>query len=262
MQQAETIKWLKGELAGFVAARPQRSAVRPIWREPLLVTATADDRFLALRDMVAHDHMLPGDLLSNAKSVVVFFVPFIPGLAKENAPGKIPSRSWGEAYVSTNSLIEAACAYLISLLEAKGFACEATPATHNFDEQRLISRWSHKHLAHICGLGRFGRHYQLITPKGACGRLGSFVTSAELGDNPLVHQGVELCLHKQGKECLACVKACPMNALTEDSFDRQRCWDRLNFIRNKMELYRNLPESTHVCAKCQVDMPCSHTAPK
>ncbi|MBT8332616.1 MAG: hypothetical protein KJP06_09865 [Deltaproteobacteria bacterium] len=55
-----------------------------------------------------------------------------------------------------------------------------TGPTHNFDEDILMARWSHKHLAHLANLGRFGAHCMLITPEGCTGHLGSLVTEADL----------------------------------------------------------------------------------
>ena len=254
------VELLREALGAYVAQRPDQAGVRDIWRRPILVTAKVDERFEALREMVVPDHGMPADLLPTAKSVVVFFVPFKPELSAENAGGKFPARSWGEAYVNTNDLINDASAHLSGMLQKAGYACAGMPATHNFSPDELISRWSHKHLAYLAGLGRFGVNYQLITPKGASGRLGSFVTEAELGDHPLTDMA-EHCLHKRGEDCLACVKACPVNALTPDGFDRFRCWDRLLFNRNKRDTFNDLPESTHVCAKCQVGMPCAHAIP-
>jgi hypothetical protein len=40
---------------------------------------------------------------------------------------------------------------------------------------------------------------------GCAGCLGSLVTAADLGDSPLV-QAKELCLHKNGQDCLFQVK--------------------------------------------------------
>ena len=251
---------LREALLDFVAQRPAKAQVRDIWRKPILATAKVDERFEALKDMVVKDHPLPTDLLASGKSVVVFFIPFKPELANENAGGKFPVRSWGEAYVDTNNLINDATAYLSGLLQDAGYACVGMPSTHNFSPEELISRWSHKHLAYIAGLGRFGVNYQLISTKGACGRLGSFVTEAELGDNPLTDRA-EHCLHKRGEECLACVQACPVKALSPDGFDRHRCWDRLLFNCHKRDEFEGLPDSTHVCAKCQVGMPCAHVVP-
>ncbi len=229
------------------------------WRKPLLVTAKMDDRFKALPEIAAEDHMLPWDLMPTAKSLIIFFLPFTNELIDENTPGKFPCRNWGLAYESTNTLIGFLSDRIKNFLAVQGYVSELTPATHNFDEVRLVSKWSHKHLAHLSGLGRFGVNAQMITPVGCAGRLGSLVTEAGLGDNPLIGSEEELCLHKRGAECLQCVNRCPVDAVSEEDtgIDRKRCWDRLNFNLKNTEALSGLQESTHVCAKCAVGLPCS-----
>jgi len=86
------------------------------------------------------------------------------------------------------------------------------------------------------------------------------VTDAELGDHPLM-QGEHACLHEAGEDCLLCVKNCPVAALTNDGFDRKRCWDRLVFNVEKTDALEGLMESTHVCAKCAMDVPCTFKNP-
>ena len=138
-------------------------------------------------------------------------------------------------------------------------APQTMPPTANFDHESLMSRWSHKHLGYIAGLGRFGVHCQLITPSGCTGRLGSLVTSAELGYHPLTTEP-ELCIYRQGRECLTCVAQCPVAALSAEEFDRNRCWQRLK-LNQKRDTCAGLPADTQVCGKCQVVLPCSHHAP-
>lgn len=239
---------------------PRREGVQSIWRTPLAVTAVADKRFEDLRTMVAPDHLLPADLLPSARTVIVFFLPFVETLARENHPAKFPCRNWGLAYEATNRLIESVCETLKSFLQNKGYRTRTTPATHNFDPDRLISLWSHKHLAHLTGLGRFGVNAQMITPAGCAGRLGSLVTEAELGDSPLV-SNPELCLYKLGERCLECVDRCPVRAVDREGIDRQRCWDRLKFNLKRVEALSGLDNETHVCGKCQVLVPCSLSVP-
>lgn len=251
---------LRALLEDFVAAHPDRGGQRAIWRKPLLASAAADRRFDILPRIASPDHLLPKELLPTARSVVVFFIPFKQELAAENLPGKLPARSWGEAYVATNQMIGEACRMLSDHLAARGHNSALTPATHNFDPAQLMSRWSHKHLGHIAGLGRFGHNSLFITPKGCVGRMGSLVTEAELGDAPLIGQA-ETCLHRAGQECLKCVARCPVGALTDEGYDRRRCWDRLVFNIERSGVLDGLPGSTHVCAKCAMDLPCSHEAP-
>ncbi len=262
-----------------VSAEPARSGARPWWRKPLVAAAPADERFDRLPAIAApdqragrraaralltglpgRDHLLPRDLLPGAAAVIVFFVPFREELVRENRPGDRPSPDWGLSYVQTNALIEHLGNAMAAWLEGRGYRCALTPATHNFDEERLVARWSHKHLGHLVNLGRFGTHRLLITPAGCAGRLGSLVTEADLGEQPLL-SAAEACLLKAGKRCGRCIASCPVSALSADGFDRRRCWERLKENRAAVPAFAHLPESTHVCGKCAALMPCSFRIP-
>ncbi len=243
-----------------VEAEPARSGAQSWWRKPLVAAAPADGRFAALPHMAAPDHLLPRDLLSTARSVVVFFIPFKKELVCKNRLGERPSADGGLSYVQTNALIEHLAQRLAAWLEEKGFRCALTPATHNFDEKRLVARWSHKHLGHLVNLGRFGTHRLLITPAGCAGRLGSLVTEAALGEQPLL-LAAEACLLRAGKRCGRCISACPVSALARERFDRRRCWERLKENRAVLPEFAALPATTHVCGKCAAVMPCSFRNP-
>jgi len=245
----------------YVASYSERTGEPHFWRAPLLSTARVDDRFDILTKIAADDHALPRDLLPEARSAVAFFIPFVRELAVENHKGAIPCRNWGVAYESTNRLINSLCAHLRDALADRGCRCALVPATHNFDPERLMARWSHKHIAYLTGLGRFGVNAQFITPSGCAGRLGSLVTDAELEDSPLVHEK-ELCLHKKGSDCLVCVRRCPVGAVSVAGIDRRLCWDRLKSNRAGAPELAGLSGNTHVCGKCQVLLPCSLKAPK
>ena len=261
MKKPVTVNDLRTLIEDYVSSYPAKSKERNMWRKPLLATARADSRFDILPRIAADNHVLPQDLLSSAKSVVVFFVPFIKELAVENHKGEIPCRNWGKTYESTNRLINSMCEHAQNFLEDQGYKVESTPATHNFDHVKLAARWSHKHLGYLTGLGRFGVNAQFITPSGCAGRLGSLVTDAELGDTPLVSEK-ELCLHKNGHKCLVCVNRCPIGAVSESGIDRKLCWERLKSNIATAEELAGLESSTHVCGKCQVFVPCSMGAPK
>ena len=251
---------LRRVAAKFVADESGRLGTAGWWRPPLLATAPVDARFEMLPRIAADDHLHPGDLLPTARSVIVFFIPFRKDLVRENRKGDRPCRNWGLAYVQTNDLINRLSQYLGDLLNRQGFQCGLTPATHNFNEAKLMARWSHKHLGHLVNLGRFGTHHMLITPAGCTGRLGSLVTEAELGEHPLIETR-EACLLKAGKACGLCIEVCPVEALKTNGFERRRCWQRLKDNRAAIDYFFDLPESTHVCGKCAAMMPCSFGNP-
>jgi epoxyqueuosine reductase len=244
----------------YVAAEQARTGTADYWQTPLLASAPIDERFDILPQIAFNEHMHPRDLLKTAKSVIVFFIPFRRDLLKENKKGDRPCRNWGLAYVQTNDLIGRLSQAIEAFLFAKSFKSGLTPATHNFDEDILMARWSHKHLAFLANLGRFGTHHMLITPAGCAGRLGSLVTEADLGDNPIIETD-QACLLKAGKKCGKCIEACPVDALSENGFERHRCWNRLNENRKTLDYFKDLPESTHVCGKCAALMPCSFSNP-
>ena len=255
-----TVDDLRQWLSDYVAAYPARFRQMAIWRESLLACAPADDRFYRLKTIVAPDHALPWDLLPGAKTVVVWFIAFKPHIQIDNTRGQRPSLSWGRAYRSTNDMIERIGQTMQNLLEDGGATAALTPATHNFDNKRLVSRWSHKHLGHLAGLGRYAANCQLITPAGCSGRMGSLVTDLDLGEHPLV-TAEELCLLKAGKSCGKCIEACPIDALTREGLDRAKCYARLQENYRLLMAPDGLPESTQVCAKCQVGLPCSARSP-
>jgi epoxyqueuosine reductase QueG len=247
-------------LIDFTAKYPEQYQEIDIWGQPLMACSPADDRFRRLREIVVPDHALPDDVLPGAKTVITWFVPFKPHIQKDNTGGERPSLSWGRAYPATNEMINRTGRTMKNMIEDAGGKAALTPATHNFDKKRLVSLWSHKHLGHLTGLGRYGTNCQLITPAGCSGRMGSLVANLDLGDHPLVTEA-ELCLIKAGKTCGKCIDACPVDALSEDGLDRPACYARLRENYHLVMKPDGLPDSTNVCAKCQVGMPCSDKSP-
>jgi epoxyqueuosine reductase QueG len=255
-----TFNDLYQRLIHFVANYPAMYNQINIWREPIMTSSPADDRFRLLKEITVPDHALPWDLLSDARTVIAWFIPFKPHIQKDNTGSERPSLSWGRAYTSTNDMINRAGSVMKKLIEDSGGKAALTPATHNFDKERLVSLWSHKHLGHLIGLGRYGTNCQLITPAGCSGRMGSLVTNLELGDHPLVTKD-ELCLLKAGKKCGKCIKACPIDALSDEGLNRTSCFARLRENYHLIMDPDDLPDTTNVCAKCQVGMPCSMKSP-
>ena len=223
------------------------------YRRPLVGFAAADDeRFAELRHVAESSHLLPADLLPGARSVVSFFLPFAPWVVEANArQRKAVAPEWAVAYVETNALIGRITAHLVEALAGRGVRAAAEPATHNFDPVSLISRWSHKSVAVIAGLGSFGLHQMVITDAGCAGRFGSLVLDAELPVTGAAPR--ERCLYFYDGSCLECVYACPVGALdTDEPLEKQACYRRLLDVAAG---YQDLG-LTDVCGKCATG-PCA-----
>jgi epoxyqueuosine reductase QueG len=230
--------------------------VQTKWKEPLITYADARDKmFYWLKEAISPSHHMPTDFLPEAKTVVAYFIPFDEAIIKSNIGNKESSKLWVMAYIETNQLILDLNTFIKEQLHKLGYRSNIIPATHNFDEKRLMSDWSHRHVAIIAGLGKVGLNNMLITEKGCCGRIGSFVT--DLYIEPTKRNNSESCLYKYAKICKKCVDRCVNNALKVDSFDRHKCYE--------MCLYNDKFHSdiglSDVCGKCLVDVPCSTKNP-
>jgi epoxyqueuosine reductase QueG len=223
------------------------------YREPLVAFVAAHDpRFADLRRVAQPTHIMPDDLLTGARSVISFFLPFDYWVVEANAQDKeMVAREWAEAYVETNRLIERITKHLIESLAEQGIRAAAEPPTHNFDPISLVSHWPHKSIAVIAGLGSFGLHHMVITDSGCAGRCGSLVIDADLPISPAKPK--ERCLYFHDGSCLECILRCPVNALDEtDPIDRQCC---NRHLRDVAKEYEHL-DLVGVCGKCAIG-PCS-----
>lgn len=231
-----------------------------MWRKPLLVTAKADERFDILPEIAAPNHLLPKEMLPSCRSIVVFFVPFSADIVNNNKHGKMPCRDWAYAKTATNNVLDEIGKVIERRLKDSGLKSALSPPTHNFKNKKFMAQWSHKHVAYISGLGRFGLNAQLITPLGCSGRMCSMVTEADLDDHPLVTEA-ELCLAKQGKDCRVCIDNCPVKALTVDGIDRKKCHQRIVAMQKKFSRMDSSHQDGDVCGKCASGTPCSISAP-
>lgn len=249
-------KLIETIIRSFVEDYPANNNLPKLWQRPLVAFAQArDERFLRLKDSVSPTHAMPWELLPNAETVIVYFIPFIKMVGESNIEHRFSSRMWAETYIKTNKLINELNSLLQQGLKSRGYQTAPIQATHNFNETTLISDWSHRHVARIAGLGEFGLNNMLITESGCCGRLGSLIT--DLPIEPLPAEEKHYCLFYKNGSCGQCVKHCPNQALTFAGFDRHRCYETC--LENAEE-YSALGLAD-VCGKCTVGLPCSYRNP-
>ncbi|MGB7096142.1 MAG: hypothetical protein WBD62_15970 [Anaerolineales bacterium] len=225
------------------------------YRDPIIGFVSANDlAFSNLSQLTEFEHLMPEDLLPGALSVVSFFLPFAPEIVDSNRVNKdLVAREWAVAYHETNALIGQITSGLIEKLSQYGIQAAAEPATGNFDETALRSRWSHKSIAVMSGIGSFGLHQLVITDAGCAGRFGSLVIDVELPTGKPAQK--ERCEYFLTGACIDCVLGCPVDAIDEEKqFNRQACWQQC--LRNA-QYFLDLGDDIHVCGKCAVVGPCA-----
>jgi epoxyqueuosine reductase QueG len=249
-------KLIVEKIQNFVERYQIQPTIKTNWGKPLVGFASASDPlFNKLRSVASPTHAYPGDFLASAKTVVAFFLPFIKSMTRTNIKNRNCSEEWGVGYIETNEMIKQLSLHLQDYLQSLGNETIIIPATHNWDEEKLISDWSHRHIAYIAGLGNFGLNNMLITNKGCCGRIGSFITNATI--EPDNRDEKPACLYKYDNSCKKCADKCVNEALFENHFDRFKCYEMLleNVEKHAAIGYAD------VCGKCLVAVPCAHANP-
>jgi epoxyqueuosine reductase QueG len=268
MKMSPGLKEIVRRIAETVPEYEAEYGLAGSWKAPLAAVVPVDaPGFSRLKEIVSPTHLLPQDILSGAKSVIVFFIPFTDRIVDSNTASGPASEAWVLSYIQTNDLIARISANLEELLRGFGAESGKIPATHNFDEDRLVSDWSHRHIAWIASLGSFGMNNMLITKAGCCGRFGSLVTSCAFLPEEYAPSASapERCLHKLrrangnagGDACRLCHRRCPAGAYEGGRFDRRRCYAR---CLENARLYERLGYAD-VCGKCLTGLPCSTRDP-
>ena len=253
------------EIKTFVRNYGQREEISTEWGEPIVGFADAKHPYiLNLKNIVSKSHQTPDEVLSEASVIIAYYVPFTRELAQTNRiAGTLVSPEWAQSYEETNAMFLKLNEFLITKIEEMGYQAAVSPETLDFDRQKLISNWSHRHIARAAGLGTFGINNMLITKSGCCGRFHSIITTLDVEtDSPLEE---EYCLYKKNGSCGVCIKYCPAHALSEDGYDREKCY---GVLQKNAKIYRNFgssygggreeePSGSDVCGKCIVNAPCA-----
>ena len=254
-------------ICDFVQEYEKREEFSTKWGTPLVGFADANHPIISqFKTLIGPNHGTPNEVMENASIVIAYYVPFTEELAKTNATGThLASREWAVAYEETNAMFKELNAYVIEKLTDWGYHAGISPKTNTFSTTELKSDWSYRHFAYLAGLGTFGINNMLITKHGCCGRYNNIVTDLDVvPDEPLKE---EYCLYKKNKTCGVCMKNCPVNALTPESYDRHLCYR--NLLKNA-EVHTGLGDSymsedgcsansvgSDVCGKCVTQSPCA-----
>ena len=142
-----------------------------------------------------------------------------------------PTKLYFHHYKIINSFLDQAALKLGNIIQRKGYAALAIPATQIIDWEKNTAHLSHRRLGAQAGLGWIGRNNLLVNEKlGSQFRLVSILT-----DMPLA---IDRLSKKDCGNCRLCVKICPCGAIQESpaDFDHQKCFDQLKSFQTQRQV--------------------------
>jgi epoxyqueuosine reductase len=279
--------WFIGAIKERVASHPGNGMEYPFYGErmfdePLVGFVCGDDPvFEEYKSIIGPHHFTPEEIMAwqarlngvepppaAALTVVAFIMPLTRATKQENAlqPEWVSER-WAQTRLNGEIFSQVIVRELVTELMGRGILAVAPDVTPMFGKKRYpgagwASPWSHRHMAYAAGLGTFGMHDFLITEKGCAHRCGSFVVNLSLEPDRKRPDDIHAhCLQYQGRECLACAKRCPVNAITrEGAHDKEACYRRvassLPYCNKNYHLF------IYGCGLCATGVPCESGIPR
>ncbi len=268
---------IAAELDRLVAILPENrhpDLAEPIFLPPLVGYAAADDPLFAkYREVVGPFHRTPGEWLRAAGheaatgTVISWILPIAaPTRMSNRTQSEEPSRAWaitrtcGEA--CNNRLREA----LVAWLTARGVAALAPVLHHDWAGCEVpgagpASNWSERHAAYAAGLGTFSLNDGLISNAGMAHRCGSVVTDLVVDPDPRPYAGVrDWCLFHARNTCGACIRRCPVGAISPAGHDKRLCRD-YTYGTLQPRLRGRYGVAIAGCGLCQTGVPCEARNP-
>ena len=253
------------------AASENIAAVR-MYEKPLFSFGCAQDPLISdlKKPEAAGAHFVaPTEWLSDAKTVISFFLPFSDEVKISNRAHTLyPSPEWLHARIEGQAFINVFLRYMQNILIASGYRAVIPSLDDRFwtkigmkeiknqkdpspGKSAFTSNWSERHVAWLCGLGTFGLSKGLITKKGVAGRLGSIVTDMQLEPDCRSYTG----LYDYCTFCGACIRNCPARAISmEKGKEHPPCSDYLDQMEEMFS-------PRYGCGKCQTGVPCENGIP-
>jgi len=279
--------WFIQTIKDKIANHPENSMEYPfygerIFDEPLIGFIRGDDPiFNDYKTIIGPHHFTPEEIMAwqaeknnvpapkaEELSVISFVMPITKQTKKDNAKEKEwPAERWAQTRMHGEMFSQLFVREIVTDLMSHGVLAIAPDATPIFNKKRYpnvgwASPWSHRHIAYAAGLGTFGMHDFLITEKGCAHRLGSFVVHRKLEPNRKRPDDIHAyCLQYQNKNCMACMRRCPVGAISEEkAHDKEICYKKVaNSTKHCLKNYRIF---IYGCGLCATGVPCESGIPK
>ncbi len=275
-------RWAEDFIASPQASIEPSFGLEPAFAEPLLGIAAGDDplwQSFKNPTVIGEFHWTPLEAFKLAfpyeqaeaadLSVVCWILPQTKATMRDQAKETaLPSERWaysrmiGEVRANTGLR-----KLLLEGLRAQGLLAVAPlllPQWGQITEKIYSpSKWSERHAAHVAGLGTFGLCDGLITAKGKAHRVGSLIVKHKMPATPRGYSGFnDYCLfYSAAQACRACIKRCPVGAISEAGHDKVKCSQYLYGVTDKYVQSTWHIEGGYGCGLCQAKVPCAQKNP-
>jgi len=250
----------------------------PSWGSPLVGFSNgADPLFASYKDLIGDFYWTPLEIMqatypsdtfiAEDLSVISWILPQTEAtLADQRLEQKLPSSRWVHSRHYGEIFNEFLRASMQDKFRNIGIKAVAPAIAKDFGYQHstqagICSNWSERHTAFAAGLGTFGLSDGFITEKGKAIRIGSVVVDFKIEpDERRFKTHTENCLYYAKGTCGACMKRCPVDAITKSGHDKQICHD---YIRGITAPYATeiLGVKQTPCGLCQAKVPCEKRNP-
>jgi epoxyqueuosine reductase QueG len=281
MPREGTKNWVEQIIRDFCASPANNlgnATGEPAWEQPLFGYARGDDSlFERLKNDIGPFYWTPLEAFeqiypasgatAEELSVISYILPQTAATRRDQQLEiTLPAERWARSRFHGEAFNCALRLHLAGQLTSAGYPAMAPERASSFDYRQsdrfgLASNWSERHTAWVAGLGTFGLSDGLITRVGKAVRFGSVVVRMALEATPRPYSGhQDWCLWYARGTCGACIKRCPIDAITEAGHDKPKCF---HYIRKVTAPYVQEKYGTGAtpCGLCQVKIPCEDRTP-
>ena len=161
-----------------------------------------------------------------------------------------PNLMYKHHYQQLNRRLDLTGQQILEWIIRKGYKALPIPSSQTMDRTQTQAHFSHRHAAIEAGLGFWGKNTLLVTPEfGAQVRISSILTDMPLipyrePDENLEPLGPNSSRETNCKNCRACIDVCPGNALSDDGFDFDKCFEQLRIFKGQWGM------GQYICGLC------------
>lgn len=281
MTPAELRVFAETTIRGIVNTSPLNSLhgfAEKAWDSPIIGFASGDDPlFETYKELIGDFYWTPLEVMSRdyegkiftaqQLSVICWILPQTEETLKDQRQAEtLPASRWIHSRYYGEKFNEYLRSAVRDVLRSIGYEAAAPAISDDFGYREsekfgLASNWSERHTAFVAGLGTFGLSDGFISERGKAVRIGSVVVNAAIKADPRRYNShTDNCLWYARGTCGACIKRCPVDAISAEGHDKRACFDYIRGV-TAPHAEKLLGAYETPCGLCQVKIPCERRNP-